>query len=280
MASKILAVFAHPDDEAFGTGGTLSKYAAQGHLVYLVCATRGEAGEISDPHLATPETLGKVREEELRCAAETMGVAELIFLGYRDSGMAGTLENQNPLAYINAPDEQVIAQLIGNIRQIQPDIILTFEPNGGYGHPDHIAVHRHTVAAFHQAALSDLYPQLGPSWQSKRLFYTAIPRSFFLEMSRRLRESGQDSSDVDRLLELGMGWPDDQINAIEDVSQTVNAKWEALNCHRTQFGPENLFRKLPEASIKQLMSYEHYALAWPAPSPGLFLESLLSGLAD
>ena len=94
---RLLAVFAHPDDEAFGTGGTLSRYAAEGTHVVLVCATRGEAGEISDPDLATAETLGQAREEELRCSVEAMGVSELIFLDYRDSGMAGTPENEDPL---------------------------------------------------------------------------------------------------------------------------------------------------------------------------------------
>jgi LmbE family N-acetylglucosaminyl deacetylase len=150
--STILAVYAHPDDEAFTTGGVLAHYAAQGHRVALICATRGEVGEISDPALATAETLGQVREEELRCAANALGLSELIFLGYRDSGMAGTAENQHPEAFANAAAEEVVARLVGHIRRLQPDVVITFDPGGGYGHPDHIAAHRHTVAAFHAAA--------------------------------------------------------------------------------------------------------------------------------
>ena len=100
---RILAIFAHPDDEAFGTGGTLSRYASTGQEVYLVCATRGEVGEISDPSLASPDNLGTVREDELRCAANTMGIKDLIFLDYRDSGMKGTPDNDHPRALINAP---------------------------------------------------------------------------------------------------------------------------------------------------------------------------------
>lgn len=272
---KILAIFAHPDDEAFGTGGSLTSYAGAGHVVYLVCATRGEVGEISDPSLATPETLGFVREGELRCAAETMGVKELIFLDYRDSGMLGTPENQDPRALINAPGEAVVQKLVTIIRRLKPNIIVTFEPNGGYGHPDHIAIHYHTVAAFHAAADPTLYAVLGPAWQTDSLIYTAIPRSFFTEMRQALVSMGEDTSDLDQFDLAQFGWPDDQVNVIVDVSNTVDAKWDALNCHRTQFGPGNLFRRLPEDQVKRLMSKEHYALAFPKPEPGFCTDTLL-----
>jgi LmbE family N-acetylglucosaminyl deacetylase len=271
---RILAIFAHPDDEAFGTGGSMAHYAAAGHNVYLVCATRGEVGEISDPSLATPETLGQVREGELRCAAETMGVKELVFLGYRDSGMAGSPENQDPQAFINAPEDKVIQQLVTIIRRLQPHVIVTFEPNGGYGHPDHITIHRHTVTAFHSAADSKLYPEIRPVWQTERLFYTAIPRSFFLEMRKQLQALGGDTQDFDAFEEAGFGWPDDQVNVILDVTDMVEAKWEALNCHRTQFGPGNFFRRLPEADVKIIMSKEYFALAWPEPKAGLRTDNL------
>ena len=114
MQQTLLALFAHPDDEAFGTGGTLSQYAAAGADVILVCTTRGEVGEIAEGTGATPETLGEVREAELRCAAETVGVRELIFLGYRDSGMAGTPENAHPRAIVNAPAEEVVPHSWGS----------------------------------------------------------------------------------------------------------------------------------------------------------------------
>jgi len=278
MNHSLLAVFAHPDDEAFGTGGTLSRYAADGTKVYLVCATRGEVGEISDPSFATPETLGQVREGELRCAAETMGVAELVFLNYRDSGMDGTPENRDPRAFINASAEEVIASLVGVIRRLRPAVVATFEPYGGYGHPDHIAIHRHTVAAFHAAADPGCYPEQGPAWQAQRLFYTAIPRSFFLEMRRQLGELGEDTSDLERFDDPRVGWPDEKVNVRMDVSSTVEAKWQALNCHRTQFGPGNLFRRLPEERVKRLMSQECFALAWPEVEPGLQIPTLFAGL--
>jgi N-acetyl-1-D-myo-inositol-2-amino-2-deoxy-alpha-D-glucopyranoside deacetylase len=276
MKHSLLAVFAHPDDEAFGTGGTISRYAAQGVEVTLVCATRGEAGEISDPSYATPETLGEVRENELRCAAETMGVSKLIFLDYRDSGMSGTPENQDPRAFINAPAQEVVSQLVGIIRRIRPRAIVTFEPNGGYGHPDHIAIHRHTVEAFHAAAVSEFRPELGLPWQSRFLYYTAIPRSFFKEMRDQMHALGLDTEELDQFDDPDIGWPDELVNVQLDVSSTVSSKWEALNCHRTQFGPGNLFRRLPEDRVKVLMSQEHFALAWPEPAPGLCLDDLFT----
>jgi len=278
MTKTLLAVYAHPDDEAFGTGGSLAQYTAAGVEVVLVCATRGEVGEISDPSFATPETLGEVRESELRCAAETMGVKQLFFLDYRDSGMDGTPENRDPRAFINAPAAEVVAKLVEIIRRVKPDIVVTFEPNGGYGHPDHIAIHNHTVAAFHASADPARNPDLGPTWHAQRLFYSAIPRSFFREMVAQMKALGEDTSDFDRFEAEGRGWPDEMVNVRINVAATVDAKWEALECHRTQFGPGNLFRRLPKDKIKKLMSREYFALAWPAPQPGMQLPDLFSGL--
>ena len=276
MEHSLLAVFAHPDDEAFGTGGTLARYASVGVATTLVCATRGEAGEIAEGVDATPETLGEVRENELRCASDTIGVRELIFLDYCDSGMAGTPVNQDPASFINAPAEVVVPQLTAIIRRVRPEIVVTFEPNGGYGHPDHIAIHKHTVAAFHAAADPDCCPEQGPAWQAARLFYTAIPRSFFCRMAEEMKALGSDESEYARLEEEGgRAWPDEEVTAVIDVSGTVEAKWSALHCHRTQFGPGNLFRGLPEAIVKDLMSRESFAQAWPerpaaAPDDDLF----------
>jgi len=278
MKKTLLAIFAHPDDEAFGTGGTLAHYAAEGADIVLVCATRGEAGEIADENLATPEILGQVREDELRCAASALGITEVFFLGYRDSGMAGTPENEDPRAFVNAPAEEVVAQLVGIIRRARPDVIVTFEPNGGYGHPDHIAAHHHTIAAFHAAADPARYPEQGEAWQASKLFYTTIPRSFFLTMRDQLEAMGEDTSAFARFEEAGAGWPDDQIHVTLDVAEEIQAKWTALNCHRTQFGPDNLFRRLPEKVTRQIMSREHFALAWPNPEPGLQLADLFAAL--
>jgi N-acetyl-1-D-myo-inositol-2-amino-2-deoxy-alpha-D-glucopyranoside deacetylase len=274
----LLVVLAHPDDEAFGTGGTLASYAANGTRVVLVCATKGEAGEIAEEGLATAETLGTVREAELRCAAEKLGIEELVFLDYCDSGMAGTPENEDPLAFINADPDEVVSRLVGIVREVRPQVVVTFEPHGGYGHPDHIAIHRFTVAAFHAARDPATFPEQGPAWQADRLFYTVIPRSFFVGMRDRLEALGVDTSDFDRFEEAGAGWPDEAVHVTLDVAGTVDAKWAALQCHRTQFGPDNPFRRLPEAMLKGMMSQECFALAWPEPEPGTRLPDLFAGL--
>lgn len=276
--ASLLASFAHPDDEAFGTGGTLAHYTSNGVRVALICATNGEVGEISDPGLATPETLGTVREAELRCAAQALGVAEVLFLGYRDSGMAGTPENHDSRAFINVPSDVAVRRIVTIMRGLRPTVVITFEPNGGYGHPDHIAINRHTVTAFHAAADPHQYADCGPAWQASRLFYSAIPRSFFLGLRDRMEAMGIDTSEFARFDEDSIGWPDDQIHCSLDVSHTLSAKWAALECHRTQFGPDNLFRRLPDEVLKQLLSREHFALAWPEPQPGLQLPDLFAGL--
>ena len=263
----LLACFAHPDDESFGSGGMLTHYAQNSVHVALVCATRGEVGQIADPALATPETLPEVREDELRCACQAMGFEDLIFLDYRDSGMAGTAENEDPRAFINIDADEVVSRLVGLIRRIQPQVVITFDPTGGYGHPDHIAIHHHTVAAFHAAGDADQYPEQGPAWQPSRLFYAVLARSIFTEMRRRMKERGLDTSNFDNFeKETGrseLGWPDDQIDFVMDVSETVEAKWAALHCHQTQFGAESIFQQLPEGEVKTLMSREHFVLAWP-----------------
>ncbi len=275
---SILAAFAHPDDEAFGSGGTLARYVAEGVHVTLVCATRGEVGEISDPALATAETLGAVREGELLAAARALGITDVRFLGYRDSGMAGTAENQDPRAFANAPAEAVVDQLVRIIREVRPQVVITFDPGGGYGHPDHIAIHTHTVAAVHAAGDAAGHPDAGPPWQAARLFYVVIPRSAFRAMRDQLAAAGVDTSQFDRFEETPRGWPDDQIHTILDVADTTAAKLGALNAHRTQFGPENFFRKLPEAILMQMLSREHFALAWPEPENGSSIPDLFAGL--
>lgn len=274
----LLACFAHPDDESFGVGGTMAHFGTNGTNVVLVCATRGEVGEISDPALATPDTLPQVREAELRCACQALHVSDLIFLDYHDSGMAGTPENDDPRAFTNIPAQEVVPRLVGLIRQLQPQVVVTFEPNGGYGHPDHIAIHRHTVAAFHAAADPARYPEQGAAWQASRLLYSVIPRGRFVEMHRQLKELGHNSGNWDDFDENEVGWPDDQIDFVLDVSDVVEAKRAALECHRTQFGPDNPFRQLPSEIARQLMSQEFFVQAWPEKEASQVLTDIFAGV--
>ncbi|MDO8491835.1 MAG: PIG-L family deacetylase, partial [Dehalococcoidia bacterium] len=158
----LLYVGAHPDDETFGLGGTLAYYAAAGVKVYCACATRGEAGSISPEHLRGFASPGDLRWAELKCAGEVLGLTDVIYLGYRDSGMPGSVDNKHPQALAAAPVEEVAGRVVKALREFRPQVVITSDPIGGYRHPDHIAIHDATVMAFHAAGDPTQYPEAGP----------------------------------------------------------------------------------------------------------------------
>jgi LmbE family N-acetylglucosaminyl deacetylase len=277
--TRLLGLYAHPDDEVLGIGGTLAQYNANGTTIEWVVTTRGEAGEISDPTLATPENLGMVREREMLCSAQTLGITHVTFLGYRDSGMDGTADNQHPEAYINADDDEVVAKLVVIIRRVRPHVILTFEPFGGYGHPDHIAIHKHTHLALPAAADPSYRPDLGTPWQTRRLFYPFLRMATFMDLKARMAAHDLPLDFFDGLENRrGKGWPDENYQAAISVSDTAAAKWAAFNCHRTQFGKDSLFRQLPQSEIADVFSTEYFALVYPEPENGLRLNNLFEGI--
>ena len=278
MTRSILVCLAHPDDESFSLGGTIAYYAARGIETTLVCTTRGEAGLIADPALATKDNLGEVREQELRCAARALGIKNVEILGYRDSGMEGSEDNNNPLAYVMADRDEVIARLVGYIRSLKPEVVITFDPDGAYGHPDHIAIHHHTVAAVAAARDETRYPEAGPVWAPRRLFFTAISKARFAEIRRRLAEMGVDTSAFDRPDMPIVGQDDDEIDVTMDVRDTVAAKREALKCHATQFGPDNFMTQLAGDVADELMSPEAFTLWWGTPIPDGRDGDLFAGL--
>lgn len=278
MTRTLLACFAHPDDESFGAGGVLAKYAAEGTTVHLICTTHGEEGEISDPALATRENLGQVRQAELEEAAKILGVTELVWLGYRDSGMAGTVANDNPLAYVQAKNEDVVPRLIASMRKLKPNVVLTFDPGGAYGHPDHIAVSRHTASAVKAAGNPKLYPDAGPPWTPDRLFFTAIRKSTFETMRDRLKALGLDTSAFDRPDMPITGQSDEEIDVVLDVSSVLETKRRAANAHRTQLGPDNPLAKFPEEIVDEFMRTEYFTLGWVKPLGEKPAADLFAGL--
>jgi LmbE family N-acetylglucosaminyl deacetylase len=241
---RLLAIFAHPDDEG-AVAGTLAYYARQGVHVALICATKGEAGEISDPSLATPENLGEVREAELRCACQVIGIAELHLLGYCDSGMDGTPENEKITAFIQADPEEIRFKLVKLIREIKPHVVITFEPNGWYGHPDHIATGRYASEAYYLASDPEAFPEAGPIWQLDRLFHSAFPLSRFKVMVDYAREHGIDISTFDSIPMEGPDPIEEQITHNVDVGADLDTKLASTRCHQTQFGEDSLFRQIP-----------------------------------
>jgi LmbE family N-acetylglucosaminyl deacetylase len=260
----LLAVFAHPDDESFGIGGTLARYAAEGVRVVLACATLGEAGKIHDPSLGTREQLAEIRERELRCACKVLGISKLHLLGYRDSGMAGSPDNDDPRSLVQADPVEVVGKIVRVMRQVRPQVVVTFEEGGGYGHPDHMAIHRYAVTAFQAAGDPRQYPEhlamgLEP-YLPRRLFFTALPRRFFRGLAQRLEEMGL----ADHLTGFdweSMGIPDELCTTEIDVSAYVDTKLQAFQCHRSQFSRNGPFSLIPPEVRWDFMSTECFSLA-------------------
>jgi LmbE family N-acetylglucosaminyl deacetylase len=252
---RLLEVFAHPDDESYGTGGTLAKYSAAGVSTYLVSATRGEAGEILDPAMVSISNLALVREGELRAAAAILGVKEVHFLDYLD----GSLDQADPLGV-----EEKVVRLI---RKLRPHVLVTFGPKGVYGHPDHIAIHRATANAYCSAADPASFPGhyfegLTPH-VTQRLYYSDFPSGKAKLLSDAYAEMGM-SSIADWYNPSHFGVPDEQITTVVDVRGFVQLKEQALRLHRTQTGPKGPFADLAQALRTELMGSEYFILAHAA----------------
>ncbi len=246
---RLLVAIAHPDDETFGIGGTMARLRREGWSVTVVCATRGEVGEISDPALATPETLGQVRERELREACAVLGVDDVRFLAYRDSGMPGTPENADPRALCNAEPAAAVAAFAAQLHEVRPDLVITWDPSGGYGHPDHLAVHRHASAAFEREAARPGGP--------RALYYTTLPVHLFERMEAELRAQGiQFGSDDVR--EAAQNLPRLAPTTEIDVSAFVQEKLESGRKHATQLPADLPFDRLSPELRHAFVDIEYF----------------------
>ncbi|MGE3270300.1 MAG: PIG-L family deacetylase [Chloroflexota bacterium] len=279
----LMAVHAHPDDEAIGTGGILARAAAEGIRTVLVTCTGGEVGEIAPDTGATLDNLGEIRRRELETACEILGVSHLEMLGYRDSGMMGTADNAHPDAFFKADLEHAISRVIGLVRKYRPAVIVTYDENGFYGHPDHINAHRVAAAAYHRAGDPN-HPhhpsdEILEPWAPARLFYTAVSKSGVREFSRRIRELGQEGpgGDGDEG-EPSWGVPDELITTHVDVSAHIEQKRRALFAHATQMGPEVFFAKLPEPVFHEMFGREAFRLVQSRTSGPLPTSDLFQGL--
>lgn len=275
----ILSVLAHPDDESFGMGGTLALYAQKGVKVYLVCATRGEAGEVGPEYLQDYQSIGELREAELRCAAGHLGLAGVHFLDYRDSGMVGSPENEHPDALVQAPLEEVAARIAEYIRLLQPQVVLTFDPIGGYRHPDHIAIHKATVTAFRLAGDPDFVSDSAP-YQPQKLYYHTISKRFIRMAVRLIRLFGKDPSrwgknnDID-LTSLAV--EDFPVHAQIEYRMVERRKDAASVCHASQGGAG--LAKGPLAWVSRLFSgKDQFMRAFPPAKPGERETDLFEGV--
>jgi mycothiol conjugate amidase Mca len=274
-----MTVHAHPDDEAIGTGGALARYAEEGIRTVLVTCTGGEAGEIAHPDLASPENLATVRRRELEEAGRILGLHRLHLLGYRDSGMAGTPDNEHPASFYQASLDEAVGRLVGLVRAERPQVLVTYDEQGFYGHPDHIQANRITVAAFTAAADPTRYPDAGEPWQASKLYYTAAPRSALRTFGQLLREAGiEPPPALDGQVEPAWGTPDELVTTYLDVSAQVERKRQALLAHATQMGPEVFFWRLPEQLFHLGFGREAFQLVRSLVAVSAPEEDLFAGL--
>ncbi|RMF28904.1 MAG: GlcNAc-PI de-N-acetylase [Chloroflexi bacterium] len=261
----LLVVFAHPDDESFGPGGTLARYAAEGVAVHLICATRGEAGEAEARYLDGYNDLAERRLEELRCAGRVLGLAGIHFLDYRDSGMPGSPANRHPQALIVAPVEEVAAQIANLMRALRPQVVLTHDPGGGYGHPDHVAVHRATVAAFHR-----LLRERPDGYAPERLYFTVFDRRQLAWTVRLMPLFGMDPTALGRNRDINLKAALERalpVTTRVDVRDYLEVKQRAAACHQSQIvggpGTRNFYGRLPRWLVRRWRSTETFHRAYP-----------------
>ncbi|MBV9119594.1 MAG: PIG-L family deacetylase [Chloroflexi bacterium] len=262
---SLMCVHAHPDDE-HSTAGSLLKYAGEGAMTSIIYGTRGECGLNRDPRLvlAPWETLADVRtRKELKNATALLKVGFVNFLGYRDSGMAGTVDNENSHAFCNADMEEACRRLVLNIRKLRPQVLVTYNENGGYGHPDHIMCNRVTTAAFELAGDPDFAWDDGERpWQPKKLYYTTQSRENWQRMRQMMEQAGFEDTlgGPARRDPATVGTPEAEITAHIDVTQYVQLKRQALLQHRSQVLGTR-WEKLPEDIWRAGYSNEYFMRA-------------------
>ena len=236
-----MCVLAHPDDESLGTGGALASYAIEGVATFLVTATRGERGRFGDGSESPgPDIVGRTREAELLAAARELGLREVSFLDYPD----GALDTVDPA--------EAIEKIAGHLRRIKPQVVITFSPDGAYGHPDHIAISQLTTAAIACAAdpLFRTPSADGESHRVSKLYYIAWSAKKWAAYEAALRKLAITVDGVERQV---VPWPDWAVTTVIDTSQVWHTVWRAVACHKTQM---TIYRKFQE------LSAEHQSSLW------------------
>jgi N-acetyl-1-D-myo-inositol-2-amino-2-deoxy-alpha-D-glucopyranoside deacetylase len=287
---RLLLVHAHPDDETIGTGATMAKYAAEGAQVTLITCTLGEEGEILVPelaHLAADRDggLGEHRIVELADAMRVLGVTDHRFLGgpgrWRDSGMMGTAPNDAPAAFWQADVDDAVGELVRVIREVRPQVVVSYDDNGGYGHPDHIQAHRVAVAAFEAAADGTRFPGTGEAWAPSKFYEAVIPVSTLRLAFEALKALGEEAPfGVTSPDELPFGVPDDEVTTAVDARDYLDAKMDAMRAYPTQISVDGAFFALSNDVGQGAFGIEHYRLARGVMAPGAEQEAdLFAGIS-
>lgn len=273
---RILLVHAHPDDETIGTGTTMARYVDEGVGVTLVTCTLGEEGEVLVPgleHLASDrdDALGDHRYGELTEAMRVLGVDDWRLLGgrgrYRDSGMAGTPPNERPEAFWRGDLLEAATHLVAIIREVRPQVLVTYDDFGGYGHPDHIQAHRVAMYALMLAAASTFRPDLGPAWDVAKVYWSAFPRSVVREGIERMRAAGETTGfaemDPD---EIPFAIDDDLVTTAVSAPELLDRKLDALRAHATQVTVDGGFFALADNVGAEAFGTEYFRLVRGRPA--------------
>ncbi|OXM73509.1 MULTISPECIES: PIG-L family deacetylase [Amycolatopsis] len=261
----LVTFHAHPDDECIACGGVMRKAFEEGHRVVLVVATRGEHGEVPPGFLADGEPLWQRRVEETRAAAEILGAKRLEFLGYSDSGMMGTPENDLPGSFWRAPVEEAAARLAAILREERADVLTVYDDHGTYGHPDHIQVHRVGMRAAELAGTPRVY---------QNTINSDHMRAGLEAFAARAAETGVQVPAVDGLGELGT--PAAEITAAVDVTPWLEAKRAAMRAHASQISEQSLFLAMPDDAFAHAFGTEWFIRA--GQGPGITETDLMAGL--
>jgi mycothiol S-conjugate amidase len=274
----LLTVHAHPDDEASKGAGTVAKYVAEGAYAVLVCCTGGEAGDILNPAMDTPEVranIHEVRRQELAAAADVIGYSEVVMLGYKDSGMPGTPANEDPGCFAMADLDEAVGKLVAIIRRTRPQVIVTYaDEQKGYPHPDHLRVHDITIPAFEAAGDPDAFPEAGEPWQPLKLYYTMWSRARIVATHEKFVELGLESPFDEKW--LSRPWDESKITTQVEIRDHQDVRRDALLAHATQIDPESKFWfGLPPEVAREIHPYDDYQLArslvdTPVPEDDLF----------
>ncbi len=268
---RLLLVHAHPDDETIGTGVTMAKYVTEGAHVALVTCTLGEEGEVLVPelgHLAAHERdeLGGHRRVELASALAALGVTDHEYLGgpgrYRDSGMMGLPTNDRPDCFWQADLLEAATHLVSTIRRVRPQVVVTYDDFGQYGHPDHIQAHRVTSYALLLAAVPSFRPELGDAWEVSKLYWTALPQSAVQQgIDAFVAAGGQGFFGLEEGQELDWALDDVWVTTRVRALEHEPVKIAALREHLSQVGTENDFFRLSELAGPEAMGVEYFRLA-------------------
>ncbi|MDH6286681.1 PIG-L family deacetylase [Rhodococcus sp. NM-2] len=240
--SVLVCFHAHPDDEVFTTGGVMRQAADAGHRVVVVTATDGALGEAPDGILTDGESLAERRRRELEESTSLLGAQRVVLLHYADSGMAGTPENDNPAAFCNVDVEEAAARLAAILVEESADVITIYDPNGGYGHPDHVQVHHVGIRAAELAGVPHVYE-------------AAVSRDHI----RRLMAANPEWSENTQPPDLDtFGLPDSEITTVVDVTSAMDAKRAAMHAHATQIGDFGPFLQMPEEQLRAAFGQEWF----------------------